>query len=526
MSSERMTTAMVPSVGASTWLSPFRATLRAEFIRRVRHRTSLFQLLLFGALAALLVPSSTARYAIISAHGLRPQLSADTALVTAGVVLAVVLFPIYSLVFDAGRQRDASQHLDRLFATAPVSPWQIGAGRFMANVAFGSAVVAIAGLLLISTLHARYGTWPGLGAATAFLGNCLPVICLAAVTGLTLDLVLPDRPAARTALAFLCWMALVVLSVTHVVDPFGLDDLRRLIGDPTLTDALSIGFISVTDQQFFLWKELPAEAWQLIGGRLVIMAGWLILGAVVIAFLGRWLHPVRLDAIGVGTRGTQGSEIRVDRGPPAAAGRFCEGAELAVRRLPAIPGDVALLRAVSLFLTRLFRRSPVGWLVLIAALATGVMAKQPGAAIAMAAVAPLLLLARTSPAEVRVAAVIERSQAGLSSLGPALIAAMAIAAAMLAAAAPALVRVPPMQAATAVFGLAATAAWLVWAYRIANLPTLGVAVSGGLDYLLVFNDVPAHADILGLWQPSATACLIASGLTMFFSIALYRSARA
>lgn len=141
----------------------FRATVIAEL--RLRFRTSglVVRLAVLVILCALLVPPDNASYTVLSIDGMRPAMSADTALLAASLVLSTLIIPVYGLWLDLGRNRDAARDVRELILTVPQRMMYILNARLCAGgiTAFISIIGAL--LILAVTVLTRYGSWPGGG---------------------------------------------------------------------------------------------------------------------------------------------------------------------------------------------------------------------------------------------------------------------------------------------------------------------------------------------------------------------------
>src|SRR3954466_726573 len=125
-------------------MSATAAIIRTETTLRMRDPA--FPLLLAFVLAtcALLVPAAGASYAVITIDNMKPIMSADTALVAAGIVFSVLLVPVYALALDIGHARDRRLLLDRLHLTVPADNALQSTARLIASALYVLPTAALA----------------------------------------------------------------------------------------------------------------------------------------------------------------------------------------------------------------------------------------------------------------------------------------------------------------------------------------------------------------------------------------------
>ena len=472
------------------------ATFATEFRLRLRDGGTLLKTVLLVFFCVALVPPPGAPYAVLHVGGVAPAMSADTAMIAAAVVINAVLLLAYGLSLDVGLRRDRRGGMDRIRHTAAGSHAGVAAGRIAANAAYAALSLLLAACALASTLFARFGAPPSETAFALYWAMVLPCALAAPLLAGIAECVCADALWPRMLLTVAVWSGCLVSSLKGGLDLVGIGTLIALIAPFHDTAGLSLGFIAADSEHGFAWTTLHGTLGQWLPGRLAPLAGLLPAAVVAVALL-RWRlsTPPRADNVGA----------------TAPAGRVPAATLPSHQGLP--PGGRAgVLSTLRLDLLRLRRKSPVAFLACAVAFVAGIASPAPGFALSLLTMVPLLLVARTSASEIAVAALTERCEPAYARLGATLHAALAILCPIAIAALPALVRVPPVQAATALAGSWALIVWLVLSHRRLDRPMLGIAVAAAVLYVLIFNEIPAAFDILGLSAPSGVALAIASAL--------------
>ena len=492
------------------------ATFRIELQLRFLDRLSWARFGLLLGLCAILVPAPGAGYAILNINGQAPRMSASTGLLAAAVVLNAIFIGIYGLLLDVGCLRDARSGLARLLAVQPVGPRVFVLARWAANMAYALMLTAVALVMLSTTLVARYAELPSAQALTMFMALVVPALVVASVLGLALDLALAHRPLMRSALALVVWTALTVFSVLGVLDVLGTAALRHSIGDWHAGDTLGFGLISSQGLASREWLSIAGESQASLLASLALTAKALVTGAVMIGLLGRRLWHSRSAVRTVNASADAlGSSAAAPRQADAASTRL-----IGLSNGAGLPAPAGLPRVAFGVWSRLLRRSRLAAVVLVAAAVAACAAPQPGIALALLLLVPILLLNGTSLAEVRVARSLESCEPALARPTPQAVFAVVLLMGLWLVAMPALWRLHTFQALTAMLGMAALVSWMVLTHRLFDRPLIGVAVAGAAVYVVVFNQVPAWADIFGLWQLSGWALTISAGLAGSLGAAL------
>lgn len=480
------------------------ATTGAELAVRARQRLSLLRLLTLIVLCAAMVPPPEAGYAILHISGRAPLMSADTALQAAAVVLGIIALIVFGLLLDVGRIRDQRQQLHVLFAVQPTSIRGLVLGRLFANLAYACGVVVIATVAITTTLLARFGTFPGFEAFILFVCIVSPAVVTAVVIGLLVDLLLPEQPWLRVVGVFMVVLTLAMLALFSPLDMIGITVLKQLIGNSDIAPQLAIGFIKSDTNTGFSWLEFAVPFQQVIVPRLALLAAVLSIGILG----GLLLAPMLVKKSN--QRNKRQLALTQESLKPSS-----ESAEMIAG------GGHASLRTVFIIaFARFVLRSKFAMLLLATAFLIGLLGGSPGFSLTLILFVPFIVFANTQPDELRVAASIEQCEPALSRPGPQFMVLSVIFLPMLLAAAPALLGFELQQAMTALCGVIAISAWLIWTHRVHDFPVLGVSVAGIILYANAFNEVPPAMDVLGLWHSHPFALAISACMAVATTLAL------
>ena len=172
------------------------AVARAELTMRMRDTSVPILLVLMAAVCVLLTPSADAGYAVITFGGIKPVMSASTSLVAAGVVLSLVMFPIYVLALGAGCSRDRRLGTGAALASSPIPAEALLAGRTIANAGIVILFPLVTLALVTASIASRTNTAPDMFAAAVYLLITVP--CgLCALPARRAAGPLPGRPRQR-----------------------------------------------------------------------------------------------------------------------------------------------------------------------------------------------------------------------------------------------------------------------------------------------------------------------------------------
>lgn len=486
-------------------LSALAATVRTELTLRLRNPTLPVLLAFLFAVCALLVPDPAAHYAVVTIGQKKPIMSADTALVAAGIVFGALLLPVYALVLDIGNARDRGNMLDRLYLTSPANPAVVSTARLLASMTFVIITALLALFVVSSTVVARYKSLPAPSAAALFLLIVVPIGMVAALLAAVLDRFLPERNSAKTALAFAAWIGAVMASIAARPDLFGMSYVRDAMAPPGSDPAFSVGVVTTQGMSSIPWQTAPLAS-EFALSRLGLIA---LMTATAVGF--GFLLRLRMNPTAP-AKSTGG----VVAAPGAPSGDM-SAISIARPTTVASVASVSATASASAFATmrgivaRWLTRSRIAWAAIVITLLLGIRpGGAPGAALAVALTIPMIITSRTSLREARVSATLEMTTAAFFRPSPALMHGWVLALIAIAPALPALARMPVLQAATAMIALIGFAMWLTWTHRCVSRPLLGISSVAVIWYANAFNNMPAQLDILGLRHASTTALLIAT----------------
>ncbi|MEO1222093.1 MAG: hypothetical protein AAFY42_12190 [Pseudomonadota bacterium] len=478
------------------------ATCKAELEMRLRNRASYIQILAVVALSAALVPFPGAPYSIVRFGDQIPQMSVDTTLVAAAVVLNLILIGVLPLSFDQGRLRDARQRMTQLMHTQPTSLPGVAIGRLAAVAAFAAILITAAIFMLSTTLFARFGMLPALFPYGVFLLLVAPAMTTAAIMGAALDLFASLNAAVRVGAALFLWLAAVGSSLAGGVDVIGASALMRLAGRPSDT-ALSIGFVSSEGVPSLQWNEF-ADASQVALSVLQLSAVLSVLALVLVAASSWRLRSATRE---FGSKRSSVQMVHIEEQEKASIERM---AKEVLALPPALKSHASLPSTLLLLIGRLTKQAKAWPLLLLAGFAVGISSTDPGVSLLVILASALIACGRSTFAEIKVAAAIEACEPALARPNSELLQAFAILLPMVCAAIPAFLQIGVIQSATAIAGMFALVRWLSWTHRVIARPILGISLAGVSLYTVAFNRVPAAADVFGIWQSSPIALLIAS----------------
>lgn len=479
----------------------FASVFGVALVRRLRKGRTYVLLLLITALAAALVPADTASYSVINVGKSPLSMSADTALLAAASVMNVFVLMIYALALDVGHHRDRTIRSHLHASLAPISPVLVLSARTLANAAFLLLALAVAAVILSTTIIARYDALPSGFGLFAFFASVLPVIVLTVLAGLCLDALMPANAIGRSVALFSLVLAAIILSITSVVDILGFDFLRTAIGGERANE-ISVGFISRADAiKMSEWRSLASETGA---------AGYRRAGLVAVLALP-FLVALPLAAMQfVRERPVVHSPSQLHAVSADEPGLAPSAADFAL----ASGQTAGIVGAAWIILARYLRRTKASLLLLILCFVLGLAGVTPALCLSAAYLALMLLFSQTLMVETRMSSTYEACEPALIAPKSGLFTLACLLAITLFAASSTLVRLPAIQALTAGAGLVFAAAWLDATHRREAQPVLGAVVLGGIFYIVAFNDLPPPTDILGFWQADITAMLVAIGLAI------------
>lgn len=451
-------------------------------------------------LCAALVPPPGAGYAILNVAGSVPQMSADTALQAAAMVLSVIGLFVFGLMLDVGVSRDERGQLQPLLQVQPASRQQLVCGRFLANLIYALLLVIIAALVLSTTLFARYGNLPSLEAFALYISLIAPNIVIAALVGMCIDLLLPEKAWLRLIAIMLAFSLIISFSMHEATDVLGMSVLKQLMGDSVGAQQVGLGFIKSDGSVLFDWKTFAVPLQDILierVGSFVLLLCITLLLACAFASLAHKKHS------------------RKSLGTVLSSNVKLHSEAFSGQSLPAL-NDVIVSPPMVFMLvfSRLFGGAKHALLLLIVAFILGFLRLAPEIALTICLLVPFVILADVKPAELRVANTLECCEPAFSRYDSQLVVFFVIYLPMLLAAGPTLLRVDAIQALTALSGGVTLTAWLVWTVRVRDLPVFGISVAGMILYAIAFNNVPNGLDILGLRHSNLTALIISGILAM------------
>ena len=476
--------------------------VRIELLLRLRDTNAPILAACMAAACVLLTPTADAGYAVITFGGMKPVMSAGSALVAAGLVLSLLMLPVYSLGLGVGCARDRRLGAGAIMATTPVDGAGIAGGRVAANAVIVLAFSVLALVLVALAILSRWKHLPDLSSMAAYLLIVAPAGLCALPFGALLDRYLGDRDTAKAIATILFWSVLMVASLTAWPDVFGFLFLRQNMPAGTGPD-FSLGIVGAEHLSRVSWRSVTitqsfvAARTEAIGAVIVLCA------AVCLA-----MRPGMLRAL---------SRLAASSGTAPA------GAVNSAAPLPRLRSSSAgPLLSAWIVAQRWIKGNKVVVLLFAAAIGFGIPAGSVRVALALAFLIPLAIVnARriSGSSEVRL---FERSTAALWRPAPLVFAALLLSAITAGAVFPALTHLPVARVVHLVIATAATCFWLTWSCAGIARPLLGISVYTLVWYLECFCDIPAGADLLAVGGTSPLPLAAAAGLTVVLFVLTLR----
>lgn len=475
-------------------------TAATELCLFLRDRLTPLKIFVVLALSIALVPPNGASYAVIAVANHPLDMSANTAMLSAAVVLAIMVVALFPTSLNVGRSRDIDVGVARLFSTQPASTKIILVGRVAANLVSGLFVTTFAVAVLSATLWWRYAAPPNLTTIVLSMAVVFPTFAIATLIGATFDLVLPKSASVKITVLFVFWTMAVMLSVFGPLDVIGFQLLRSMLSvGAAARKELSLGFVSSVSTSAIPWKALAGDVGRALIDRLVLLVGIIGCAMVLIAALGNRLYRTPLTARGASTKSP---ERELTETTARALQNLRHDANIF---RPSAFKPAGLFRTQILLLQRILLRSRLGSILILLGMVAGSAAPKPGIAAIALLLSPIFLFAPTQTSELKVARSLEMIEPALQRPRPFALLVITLIAILLFASIPALMRMGVFQAATFALGLSSMVLWIVWTHRVTGTPVLGVGIAGALIYVTGLNDVPAQMDVLGIWHQSTVA---------------------
>jgi ABC-type transport system involved in cytochrome c biogenesis permease component len=173
--------------GEGEWITRNWAVAESELLLKLRATPFFMVLTVAAGLCLLLIPSDHAGYAVLTFGDRRPILPPETSLGVAGLVLAILLFPVYMIALDCGYYRDQQTRTVYQIALLPSRREWSFAARLTANLILVNLFLGCVLILLSLAIGLRAGQSPGWNGVYLFLLATLPSAIFGAVIGFALD---------------------------------------------------------------------------------------------------------------------------------------------------------------------------------------------------------------------------------------------------------------------------------------------------------------------------------------------------
>ena len=297
--------------------------LRVELLLRLRDTNAPILAACMAAACVLLTPTADAGYAVITFGGMKPVMSAGSALVAAGLVLSLLMLPVYSLGLGVGCARDRRLGTGAVMATTPVDGGGVAGGRIAANaivvLAFSVLALALVGL----AIRSRWNHFPDLSSMASYLLIVAPAGLCALPFGALLDRYFGDRDTAKAIATILFWSVLMVAALAAWPDVFGFLFLRQNMPAGSGPD-FSLGIVGAEHMSRVSWRSVTITP-SFLAARTEVMGAVIALCAAVCVAM----RPGMLRAL---------SRVPASSGGgPAGAVNAGGGASATARVLPSGP---------------------------------------------------------------------------------------------------------------------------------------------------------------------------------------------
>jgi hypothetical protein len=498
MAAEPITRFRGKRLPAEQWL----AVARTELLLRMRDTNVPIMAACVAAACVLLTPSAEASYAVITFGGMKPIMSADSALVSAGLVLSLLMLPVYALGLGLGCARDRRLRTGAILASSPVEAGSIAGGRLTANAAVVTVFSLVTLILIALAIVSRMKNLPGAASMAAYLLIVAPAGLCSLPLGALLDRYFGEQNAAKAIATIMFWSVLMVTSLTAWPDAFGFTFLRQN-APPGAGPNFSVGIVGAEHLSRISWKTVELTS-SFFASRIQM------LGAVFAVCIGVWLVTRRslLKSIGRAAAWTEGGSAAV---------------AIATPELPRIrPSNAGPVRTGWIVARRWLKGSKLVALLFAASVTIGMVSASVRLAVGVALLIPLAIVnARriSGSLEVRL---FERSNTALWRPSPLVFSSLLLVVLTALPVIPALAQVTAQRSIHVLLAIAAASLWLTWSCAGIARPLMGISVFTLAWYLECFGDLPPAADLLGLGATSLPALAAAAGLTIVLGVLTLR----
>jgi hypothetical protein len=473
-----------------------------ELLLRMRDTNVPIMAACVAAACVLLTPSAEAGYAVITFGGMKPIMSAETALVSAGLVLSLLMLPVYALGLGLGCARDRRLRIGAIWASSPVEAGSIAGGRLVANAAVVTAFSLVTLILIAVAIVSRMKHLPGAASMAAYLLIVTPAGLCSLPVGALLDRYFGEQNAAKAITTIMFWSVLMVTSLMAWPDAFGFTFLRQNVPVGAGPD-FSVGIVGAEHMSRVSWKTVELTS-SFLAARIQM------LGTVFVVCIGVWLATRRslLQSIGRVAAYAEAGSATVAIAAPA---------------LPRVrPSNARPVLAGWIVTRRWLKGSKLVALLFAASVTIGMVSASVRLALGVALLIPLAIVnARrlSGSLEIRL---FERSNTALWRPSPLVFSSLLLVALTALPVIPALAHVTAQRGIHVLIAIAAASLWLTWSCAGIARPLMGISVFTLAWYLECFGSLPPAADLLGLSATSLPALAAAAGLTIVLGVLTLR----
>ena len=476
------------------------AVLATELTLRLRDTNVPILLVCIAAVCMLLTPSAGAGYAVVTFSGMAPEMSASTTLFAAGIVLGLLMFPIYALGLGVGCARDRYLEMGIVIASTPVRSVSILAGRILANIVLILLFSLAALSLVVAVTASRLRHFPDVTALVAYVLVVIPSGLCGVLTGACMDRGLGDRKVAKAMAAMTMWSALMVSSVVAGPDVFGLRLLKENAPGGIAGSDFAVGIVVAQQLSRVRWIHLALPT--------SYLSACLRLMTVVIAgFVPVIVWPGFLQQLSKPAQHTEGGASE-----PATA--VVDLPRIRPRRAGALPVFFSIGQ-------RCFQRGRWVRVVFAAALASAILVSRvPRVPLSMALLVPLAIANAGRLSGESHLRQFELATASMWMPSPLLFTSLVLTAAGVIPALPTLGMLPMVRSIHIIVALFAMCLWLTWTCAGQARPLLGISIYVVIWYFESFSEMPVAMDLLAFTATSMSSFALAAAFALSLCITL------
>lgn len=474
------------------------ATFACELRLFLRSASTPILIALLLGVCILMLPGSDANYTIISFASAKPIMAASTYLVTAGVVLATLVFPYYLLTLGLGRTRDRDLFVDDLFFNVENKKLPLFIGRTAASLVKVASLSIIFCLFLSLVLSLKLGHTPELEAAAIFLILVISSGFVAVGLAITIEHLFANHRALMLLAVFGLWIGSVVVYIFSGWDVYGFSALESALPEERADSTMAFGIIAGEKLTTFQWSNIPelSDVLAVAKNNLLFTSATILLAFFLVRFLKFKLKPTAIHVEPVSTQKTaELADIGENLSTPNT--RF------------------NLLSSLSIELRLILRQHRIFLALAMVVLVASSLISKPAPLAIPASLAGLFLIfrgAHMTPGKTTEA--LESALAPLQFPNPQILRTLALTLLISVPLTPVLVNLDAGRLTVLLSAIMLSSAWLILTFQKRSNPILGMSVFGLFWYAFGLNTIHPNLDLLAIQSFSLTALLVNSMLLL------------